>query len=66
MHMRTTVILRNDLVERARALTGIQRKTDLLHAGLEALIARAAQKRLAAMAGSDPKARAAPRRRGAA
>ncbi|MGH7244956.1 MAG: type II toxin-antitoxin system VapB family antitoxin [Phycisphaerales bacterium] len=66
MHMRTTVILRDDLIERARQLTGIKRKTDLLHAGLEALITREVQKRLAAMAGSDPKAKAGPRRRGAA
>ncbi len=61
--IRTTVNLRNDLVTRAREMSGIQRKTDLLHAGLEALIAREAIRRLAAMGGSIPGARAPRRRR---
>ncbi len=37
--MRTTLILRDDLVERAAAMTGIHDKTALVHAGLEALAA---------------------------
>jgi hypothetical protein len=60
--MRTTLNLRDDLVERATALTEITEKTALVHAGLEALIAAAAARRLALLGGSDPKA-AAPRRR---
>jgi Arc/MetJ family transcription regulator len=60
--MRTTIILKEDLLDRAAALTGIQRKTDLIHAGLEALIQREAARRLAALGGSSPKL-TVPRRR---
>jgi Arc/MetJ family transcription regulator len=63
MHMRTTLILDDALVERARRLTGIDEKTALVHAGLEALIARAAARRLAALSGSMPDLTAVPRRR---
>ena len=61
--MRTTLILREDLVERARFLTGIEEKTALVHAGLEALIARESARRLAALGGSEPGLQAPPRRR---
>lgn len=63
MHMRTTLILDDTLVERARMLTGIQEKTALVRAGLEALIAREAGKRLAALGGTQPKLPNVPRRR---
>ena len=63
MHMRTTLILDDVLLERARRLTGIAEKTALVHAGLEALIAREAARRLAALGGTMPRVRAAPRRR---
>jgi len=63
MHMRTTLIIDQDLVERARQLTGIRKKTALVRAGLEALIAREAARRLAALAGAEPGLRAIPRRR---
>jgi hypothetical protein len=55
MHMRTTLILDADLIERARELTGISQQTALVRAGLEALIAREAGKRLAALGGSNPR-----------
>ncbi len=45
MHMRTTLIIDEGLLDRARQLTGIQEKTALVRAGLEALIAREAGKR---------------------
>jgi Arc/MetJ family transcription regulator len=61
--MRTTLILDDALIERARLLTGVQEKTALVHAGLEALIARAAARRLAALGGTEPRARPARRRR---
>ena len=64
--MRTTLILDDGLIERARGLTGLQEKTALVHEGLRALIARESARRLAAIGGSDPAARATPRRRGAA
>ena len=63
MHMRTTLILDDALIERARRLTGIDEKTALVHAGLEALIARAAARRLAALSGSMPDLTAVSRRR---
>ena len=63
MHMRTTLIVNDELVERARELTGIEEKTALVHAGLEALIAREAALRLAAMGGSQPELQPIPRRR---
>jgi hypothetical protein len=61
--MRTTLIIDDDLLERAREATHIQEKTALVRAGLEALIAREAGKRLAALRGSQPKVVDVPRRR---
>jgi hypothetical protein len=61
--MRTTLVLRDDLVRRASELTGIKEKTALVHAGLEALIARAAACRLAALGGSQPRLETPRRRR---
>ena len=63
MHTRTTLILRDELVERARKLTGIAEKTALVHAGLEALIAWESARRLAALGGTMPDLEAPPRRR---
>lgn len=65
MHMRTTLIIDDSLIERARELTGIREKTALVRAGLEALIAREAAKRLATLGGTEPKLRDIPRRRSA-
>jgi hypothetical protein len=62
-HSRTTLNLRKDLLDRARRLSGIKKKTDLVHAGLQALIAREALRRLASMGGAYPNAKAPPRRR---
>jgi Arc/MetJ family transcription regulator len=61
--MRTTLNLDEELIEEARKLTGIHEKTALLHAGLQALVAREAAVRLAAMGGSEPDIRPIPRRR---
>lgn len=63
--MRTTLILDEDLLARAREATGIREKTALVRAGLEALIAREAARRLAALGGTQPKLRDVPRRRSA-
>jgi len=63
MHMRTTLIIDDDLLDRAREATGIREKTALVRAGLEALVAREARKRLAALGGSQPELRPVPRRR---
>ena len=61
--MRTTLILDQKLLERARQLTGIQEKTALVRAGLQALITQEAAKRLAALGGTEPRLRSVPRRR---
>ena len=63
MHMRTTLILDDALLERARLLSGLREKTAVVHAGLEALIRRESARRLAALGGSDAKAKAPRRRR---
>ncbi len=63
MHMRTTLILDDALLEKARALTGIREKTAIVHAGIEALIARESARRLAALGGTEPRLTAVPRRR---
>lgn len=63
MHMRTTLNIDDDLLERATALSGLGEKTAVVRAGLEALVARESAKRLAALGGSDKTARTAARRR---
>jgi Arc/MetJ family transcription regulator len=63
MHMRTTLILDDELLERARRLSGLKEKTATVHAGLEALVARESARRLAALGGSEPRLRGARRRR---
>jgi Arc/MetJ family transcription regulator len=61
--MRTTLIVDDELIEKARRLTGVQEKTALVRAGLEALIAREAAKRLAELGGAEPGLRPVMRRR---
>lgn len=61
--MRTTLIIDNELLERAKELTGIEEKTALVRAGLHALITRETGKRLASLGGSEPELRSIPRRR---
>ncbi len=63
MHMRTTLILDDELLEKARALSGLTEKTAVVHAGLRALIVQRSAQRLAALGGSDRRARAPRRRR---
>lgn len=60
--MRTTIILRDDILKRAAQLSGIAEKTALVHAGLEALIEKEARERLAALGGTEPKLRRVRRR----
>lgn len=61
--MRTTIALDDSLVEKAKKLTDISENTALVREALRALIARESARRLAALGGSDSKAKAAPRRR---
>jgi Arc/MetJ family transcription regulator len=61
--MRTTFALDDDLVAKAQKLTGLQEKAPLVREALRALIERESARRLARLGGSDPKAKAPPRRR---
>ncbi|OGA72724.1 MAG: antitoxin [Betaproteobacteria bacterium RIFCSPLOWO2_12_FULL_67_28] len=60
---RTTLNIDRAALARAAALTGVTEKTALVRMGLEALIAKAAAERLAALGGSEPRLRRIPRRR---
>jgi Arc/MetJ family transcription regulator len=61
--MRTTLNLNDQLLAEARRLSGIEEKTALLHAGLQALVDREKARRLAALGGSEPQLRRPRRRR---
>jgi Arc/MetJ family transcription regulator len=63
MHMRTTLNIDDALLGTARRLSGLDEKTAVVRAGLEALIARESARRLAALGGSDRELSATPRRR---
>lgn len=63
--MRTTVTLDDELIARARELSGLDETSALLREALKSLIARESARRLAALGGSDPHAKAPPRRRSA-
>ncbi|MAY75903.1 MAG: DUF2191 domain-containing protein [Phycisphaerae bacterium] len=61
--MKTTIHLDDELLERAKRLTGLSRTSDVVRDALQALIAREAAMRLAKLGGSDPDAKVAARRR---
>ena len=61
--MRTTLNIDDEILARARELTGVSEKTSLVRLGLEALIARASAERLAALGGSEPSLKPIRRRR---
>ena len=61
--MRTTIALDDELVAKAQAFTGLQEKSVLVREALKALIERESARRLARLGGSDPGAKAPPRRR---
>jgi Arc/MetJ family transcription regulator len=61
--MRTTLAIEDELLAKAQELTGIQEKASLVREALKALIQRESARRLALLGGSDPKAKAPPRRR---
>ena len=65
MHMRTTIIIDDSLLDRARKATGIDEKTALVRAGLESLISREAARRLSLLGGTQPEIDDIPRRRSA-
>ena len=63
MHMRTTLILDDELLAKAAQLSGIDGKTALVRAGLHALVARESARRLAALGGTEKDLRLVRRRR---
>jgi hypothetical protein len=61
--MRTALILKDALIDRAAELTGIHEKTALIHLGPESLIAQESRRRVIALVGSQKRLSAIPRRR---
>jgi Arc/MetJ family transcription regulator len=61
--MRTTLDLDEKLLKTAMTVTKTPTKTAVIERGLRELIAQAARERLASLYGSDPQAKAPPRRR---
>ena len=61
--MRTTLNIDDDLLQRARDLSGVQEKTALIREGLKALIERESARRLARLGGSEPQLEPIPRQR---
>ena len=63
MCMRTTLHIDDALIREAARLSGLRTKTDLVRAGLEALISRESARRLAALGGTQSQLRPVHRRR---
>ncbi len=63
LSVRTTLVLDDELLARARELTGLQEKSALVREGLKALIQRESARRLARLGRSAPDLVAPPRRR---
>lgn len=63
VHMRTTLNIDDELLAKARRLSGLKEKTAIVHAGLEALVALESARRLAALGGSEKGLRPIRRRR---
>jgi Arc/MetJ family transcription regulator len=61
--MKTSMILDDEILQKAQELTNIKNKTELVHQGLNALIQLESARRLALLGGSDKKATAGRRRR---
>jgi Arc/MetJ family transcription regulator len=58
-----TVVLDDELIEKAMSYTGLREKSVLVREALVALIEREAARRLAGLGGSEPDLVAIPRRR---
>lgn len=61
--MRTTLAIDDKLLERARALSGVQEKSAVVREGLQALIERESARRLARLGGSEKGLKPIRRRR---
>ena len=60
--MRITIVLDDELLEKAQALTHVQKKSAVIKEALKALIERESARRLANLGGSEPQLNAIPRR----
>ncbi len=60
--MRTTIVLDDELLAKAQALTSIYEKSSLVKEALKALIERESAKRLANLGGTEPELEMIPRR----
>ena len=61
--MRTTLTLDDELLAKARALTGLQDKSALVREALKALIERESARHLSHLSGTEPGLADPPRRR---
>ncbi len=61
--VRTTLAIDSELLQKAQAYTGVKEKSALVHEALTALVQREAARRLALLGGTQPGAKAPPRRR---
>jgi len=61
--MRTTLEIDDELLQKARLLSGIQEQTALVREGLKALIERESARRLARLGGTEPQLEPISRRR---
>ena len=62
--MRTTLNIDDQLLVKARQITGVTGKSELIHEGLKALIERESAKRLARLGGSQTNFQPIPQRSG--
>jgi Arc/MetJ family transcription regulator len=63
IHMRTTLIIDDELMAEAQKLTGLTEKTAVVHAALRALIERESARRLAKLGATEKSLKPIPRRR---
>ena len=61
--MRTTLTIDDELLEKARQLSGIEERSAIVREGLTALIQRESARRLARLGGTQPGLSPVPRRR---
>lgn len=60
--MRTTLNIDDQLLEKAKKISGLTEKVALVREGLKALIERESARRLAKLGGSEPQLQPTPRR----
>jgi Arc/MetJ family transcription regulator len=61
--MRTTIVLDDDLLDKAQSFSGIQEKSSLVRLALTRYVETEASRRLARLGGTNPDLVAPPRRR---